>query len=286
MANTITKEEHERNKRRRYRQMLGAVLCLLILIGTFNVLAFAVRGVASLFDDTDRKLKYEQRLQTLVMFDPLPFESLSKMEDSTARLVKESAIWSALYTAQQSETGLSNYPRDPDSEGLVIPAVEVDAAMAALYGPDFKMEHGSFEGVDMNYEYLEDMQGYLIPVTSQIGLYTPQVESLKRKDGKLRVTVGYIPTPALTGDYGMAPPSEPTKYMDYIFEKSGKEYYLTALQTSEKKPAAETSVSAESTVAEEPAFSGVPSTADSAASALLEEGTEPSADENTSANEG
>jgi len=29
MANSITKEEHERNKRRRFRQLLGAVLCLL-----------------------------------------------------------------------------------------------------------------------------------------------------------------------------------------------------------------------------------------------------------------
>ena len=31
MANTITREKHERNKRRRYRQMLGAVLCLCLL---------------------------------------------------------------------------------------------------------------------------------------------------------------------------------------------------------------------------------------------------------------
>ena len=30
MANSITKEEHERNKRRRFRQLLGAGLCLLI----------------------------------------------------------------------------------------------------------------------------------------------------------------------------------------------------------------------------------------------------------------
>ena len=90
----------------------------------------------------------------------------------------------------------------------------------------------------MSYIYLEEQQGYLIPVTSQMGLYTPKVEQLKKQDDKLRVTVGYVPTPALSGDYSMSTPSEPTKYMDYIFEKNGRTWYLTALETSEMKPAA------------------------------------------------
>ncbi len=254
MPNTITKEEHERNRRRRSRQLLGAVLCLLIIIGTLNVIGFAIGGVAALFDDSDRRLEYEQRLQTLVMFDPLPFASLDQMDDSTARLVHESAIWSALYTAQQSENGLDNYERDPDTEALIIPALEVDAAVASLFGPDYKITHESFDGVDMSYQYLEDKQGYLVPVTSQMGLYTPRVEQLDRQNGQLRVTVGYIPTPALSGDYSMTSPSEPTKYMDYIFEREGREYYLVALETSEMRPAASTSDSTAPAATPEPVF--------------------------------
>ena len=270
MANTMTKEEHERNKRRRFRQMLGVVLCLLILIGAFNVLALAVSGVAALFDDTEKKLEYEQRLQTLVMFDPLPFPSLDQMDDSTARLVKESAIWSALYTAQQSSTGVDNYERDPDTDALIMPAVDVDAAVAALYGPDFKIEHGSFDGVDMSYLYLEEQQGYLIPVTGQMGLYTPKVEQLKKQDGKLRVTVGYVPTPALTGDYSTTA-NEPTKYMDYIFEKENRVYYLTALETSEMKVTASSSSTSQPTENEvTPEFDPTSVIADNADSALLE----------------
>ena len=65
--------------------------------------------------------------------------------------------------------------------------------------------------------------------------YTPQVAKLQKKDGKLRVTVGYIPTPALTGDYSMSSSTTPTKYMDYVFEKVGKEWYLRALEASEMK---------------------------------------------------
>ena len=234
MANNITKEEHERNRRRRMRQMLGGVLCILILIGALNVVGVVLGAVNALFDDSDTKLEYEQRLQTLVMFDPLPFASLDQMDDLTARLVKESAVWSAVYSAQRG-AGLDSYQRDPDTDSLILPAVEVDAAVASLYGPDYKIAHESFEGVDMNYIYSEEYQGYLIPVTGQVGLYNPRVEELTRRDGKLRVTVGYLPTAALTGDYSVTAPTDPVKYMDYIFEKQGKEYYLVALETSSKK---------------------------------------------------
>lgn len=235
MATNVTKEEHERSRRRRMRQLLGAGLFVLILIGLLNVVGALVGGVAALFDDTDKKLEYEQRLHALVMFDPLPFAALDQMDESTANLVKESAIWAAMQNAQRTSGGLDNYQRDPDTDGLILPSVEMDAAIASLYGPDYKIQHGSFQGVDMNYQYLEDQQGYLIPVTGQVGLYAPKVESLKKKDGKLRVTVGYVPTAALTGDYSVTSPSEPVKYMDYIFEKNGRDYYLTALETSEKK---------------------------------------------------
>lgn len=239
MANIITKEEHERNRRRRMRQMLGLGIFILVLIGALNVLAFAVNGVASLFDDSEKRMEYGDRLQTLVMLDPLPFASLDQMDDSTARLIKESAIWSAMYSAQRAGS-LDHYERDPDTDALIMPAVEVDAAVAALYGPNYKITHGSFEGVDMNYQYSEEKQGYFIPVTGQMGLYNPDVISLKKKDGKLYVTVGYIPTAAITGDYSLTTPSDPSKYMDYVFEKQGKEYYLVALQTSDIKPVSST----------------------------------------------
>ena len=55
MATNVTKEEHERSRRRRMRQLLGAGLFVLILIGLLNVVGALVGGVAALFDDTDKK---------------------------------------------------------------------------------------------------------------------------------------------------------------------------------------------------------------------------------------
>lgn len=232
MANTVSQQEHERGKRRRRRQLLGLGLCLLILIGSVNVLGYAVGGVAALFDDTDKKLAYETKLHALVMLDPLPFESLENADQTQLR---EYAIWAAVFSAQRSAGNLDAYERDPDTDSVILPAVEVDATLAALLGPDYKVEHGSFESSDMNYIYLDDKKGYLVPVTSQMGQFTPKVEKLQKKDGKLRVTVGYVPVAGYNNDFSMTTPTEPIKYMDYVFEKVNKEYYLRALEASEMK---------------------------------------------------
>ena len=56
------------------------------------------------------------------------------------------------------------------------------------------------------------------------------------------MTVGYIPTAtnsSSNGELSLTAPTEPTKYMDYVFTQgSNHEWYLTALQESEMKPAA------------------------------------------------
>lgn len=246
MANTISQQEHERHKRRRARQWLGLAICVLVLIGGFTVIATAVNGVAVLFDNTDEKLEYEDRLQALVMLDPLPFASLDQADPA---LFKEASIWAAVSAAQNSATGLDAYERDPNTDSLLLPAVEVDAAAAALFGPDYELTHETFNNVggDMTFEYDEEKQCYLIPVTGQVGMYTPKVEKLKKKSGKLYVTVGYVPAPGLNGDFSLSAPTEPTKYMDYVFEKVDRTYYLTALEVSEMEPSSSAAANAPET---------------------------------------
>ena len=102
-------------------------------------------------------------------------------------------------------------------------------------------------GGDITFEYDEEKQCYLIPVTGQVGMYTPKVEKLKKKSGKLYVTVGYVPAPGLNGDFSLSAPTEPTKYMDYVFEKVDRTYYLTALEVSEMEPSSSAAATAPET---------------------------------------
>ncbi len=238
----ISSEEHARLQRRRGRQALGLLVAVLVLIGFVTVLRAGVGLVANLFDDTAQKQEYEDKLEGLVLFDPMPFDGIGNIDDLTLR---EAAVWGCIYNIQETQGGFDNYNTDPDTEQLLLPSVDVDAYLAKLVGPSFKLTHRSFEMEDMTVEFDDTTQCYKIPVTGSVGYYRATVTKLFKRSGKLHVTVGYIPVTS-TDDSIINPSSDtPTKYMDYLFERQSGSWYLTGLTESETKPdssaAAETS---------------------------------------------
>ena len=229
----ITPEEHARLQRRRGRQALGLLITILVLVGFVTVLRAGVGLVANLFDDTAQKQEYEDKLEGLVLFDPMPFDGIENIDDLTLR---EAAVWGCIYNIQETQGGFDNYNTDPDTEQLLLPSVEVDAYLARLVGPSFKLTHRSFEMEDMTIEFDESSQCYKIPVTGTVGYYRAVVTKLFKRSGQLHVTVGYIPTSS-TDDIIINQSSDtPTKYMDYLFERQSGSWYLTGLTESETKP--------------------------------------------------
>ena len=227
----ITPEEHARLQRRRGRQALGLLITILVLVGFVTVLRAGVGLVANLFDDTAQKQEYEDKLEGLVLFDPMPFDGIENIDDLTLR---EAAVWGCIYNIQ--ETQGDNYNTDPDTEQLLLPSVEVDAYLARLVGPSFKLTHRSFEMEDMTIEFDESSQCYKIPVTGTVGYYRAVVTKLFKRSGQLHVTVGYIPTSSTDDSIINQSSDTPTKYMDYLFERQSGSWYLTGLTESETKP--------------------------------------------------
>lgn len=241
MKHYITPEEHTRMQRRRGRQALGLLVTLLVIVGLVTVLRAGVGLVANLFDDTAQKQEYEDKLEGLVLFDPMPFDGIENIDDLTLR---EAAVWGCIYNIQETQGGFDNYNTDPDTEQLLLPSLDVDAYLAKLLGSGFKLTHHSFEMEDMTIEFDDATQCYKIPVTGSVGYYRAVVTRLFKKDGKLHVTVGYIPT-ASTDDSIINPSSDtPTKYMDYLFERQSGSWYLTGLTESETKAESTDSTSA------------------------------------------
>jgi hypothetical protein len=232
MNSVQTREDHLRNQRRRMRQLLGLVLAALMVVGAVTILRGGVSLIARLFDDTEARQAYEDKLEGLVLFDPLPFEGIENIDDLTLR---EAAIWGCVYSIQETQGGFDNYTHDPDTEQLLLPALEVDAYLAKIVGPQFKLTHQSFEMEDMTIEYDETLQSYRIPITGSVGYYRATVTSLFKRNGQLHVTVGYIPQ-VNTVDFTTTLSDTPTKYMDYLFERIGGDWYLTGLTESETKP--------------------------------------------------
>ena len=100
----MTKEEHARNQRRRARQLFGAFLVVMVLIGLFTVVRGAVGAIGGLFDKTDEYASYEKKLEGFVLFDPLPFDGIENMNDTTLR---EAAVWGTVYGILDTENGAS-----------------------------------------------------------------------------------------------------------------------------------------------------------------------------------
>ena len=229
----ITPEEHARLQRRRGRQALGLLITILVLVGFVTVLRAGVGLVANLFDDTAQKQEYEDKLEGLVLFDPMPFDGIENIDDLTLR---EAAVWGCIYNIQETQGGFDNYNTDPDTEQQLLPSVEVDAYLARLVGPSFKLTHRSFEMEDMTIEFDESSQCYKIPVTGTVGYYRAVVTRLFKRSGQLHVTVGYIPTSSTDDSIINQSSDTPTKYMDYLFERQSGSWYLTGLTESETKP--------------------------------------------------
>ena len=232
MKHYITPEEHARMQRRRGRQALGLLVAILVIVGFVTVLRAGVGAVANLFDDTAQKQEYEDKLEGLVLFDPMPFDGIENIDDLTLR---EAAVWGCIYNIQETQGGFDNYNTDPDTEQLLLPSLDVDAYLAKLLGPGFKLTHRSFEMEDMTIEFDDATQCYKIPVTGTVGYYRAVVTKLFKRSGKLHVTEGYIPTTSTDDSIINVSSDTPTKYMDYLFERQSGSWYLTGLTESETK---------------------------------------------------
>ena len=228
MKTYVTPEEHARIHRRRRRQALGLAIVVLMVIGIFTVLGAGVQLVASLFDNTEQMQEYEDKLEGLVLFDPLPFDGIENIDDLTLR---EAAVWGCIYNIQETQGNFDNYAHDPVTEQLLLPAVEVDAYLARLLGPSFHLTHRSFDMDDMTIVFDEATQCYSIPITGSVGYYRAEVTDMFKQDGLLHVTVGYIPMNT-TGDLIGTQSDTPTKYMDYLFARTSGSWYLTGLTES------------------------------------------------------
>lgn len=187
------REEQIRNSRRLARQVLGAVSLLLALIGLFTVLGWVISALRSALDDSGRRASYADLLYGMVMLDPLPFDDVNDVDPG---VFKQAAIWGTVYEIQKDGGSLDQYERDPDTGSAMIPKLEIDTYIANLLGPDYPITDGSFSTDEFVYQYNEEKQCYLVPVTSSVAQYTPEVEKISASSGKMYVRWGISPPPA------------------------------------------------------------------------------------------
>ena len=208
-------------KKQKRRVIIGAVMCALMLVGVASIVMGGVKVAAKLLDNTAEKEKYNALLTTLVVADPLPFEAPDQADQT---ILLSSSVWAAVMNEDMEQ-----YEKD-DFGQTYLPAVEVDRYFTKVFGTQYTLEHQSFSEQEIEFTYDEDKQAYIVPITSFPTGFTPQVEKIKTGGGEKIVTVGYISPATNWNDDASGAVS---KYVDYIFQKQGSEYYLVAVRESE-----------------------------------------------------
>ncbi|MEG2653218.1 MAG: hypothetical protein RSA17_06535 [Ruthenibacterium sp.] len=205
--------------RRRLRQLLGAAVCLLVIMGLFSAVSGSIQLVGRMFDDTAEREDYAKRLEYLVALDPLPFDTISGANMGT---LLDAAVWGTI-----AGTNSDDYEHD-EVGAMYLPTADIDKTVQALYGPEVKFNYTTFEDHGLTFNLIPEKQAYLVPITSAPTDYAPIVEHIKREGNTKRLTVGY--------DSPYDQTDLPVKYNDYIFTKgSDGKYYLSGIVASATK---------------------------------------------------
>ncbi len=181
------------------------------------------------------------RLRNLVALDPVPFDS---MEEANQNTLLNALIWSCI-------SAITDYEHD-EMGAMYLPTADIDTAAAELYGPDVKFTYETFEDRGLTYEYVDEKQAYLLPVTSAVTDYFPQGGEIHREGDTMRVTVGYLSQFSSGTDFSPDMQYAPVKYQDYLFRRDGDNTYLYAVTESEMKPAASSSSTASTPAVQAP----------------------------------
>lgn len=228
-ANKEIKNTYKANQKaslsnvRKRRIIIGAVFTVLAFVGVLSIFTGVVKIGTGLFDNSEEKQKYNNLLNTLVMYDPLPFES---PEQADQNVLLASCLWSAI-----SNEDMTQYETD-EYEQTLLPAAVLDKYYSKLFGTQTKLTHGTFTDQDVEFVFNEDKQAYVIVPTSFPVGYSRQVAKIKKSFGEKTITVGYLSPQTSWADTGERTIA---KYVDYIFEKQDGEYYLVAVRESNTK---------------------------------------------------
>lgn len=219
----LSMSQRRAHKRHKRRVIIGGFMFALMLLGIATIAAGGINFTKVLMDNTAEKEKYNELLAPLVVADPLPFESPDLADQ---KVLLATTIWTAVMYEDMEKYEKSEFAQ------TYLPAVDVDKYFARVFGTQYKLKHESFQDQGIDFEYNEEKQAYIIPITSIPTGFTPKVTKIKSSFSEKVVTVGYI-SPATS--WSDASDGTISKYVDYIFQKQGKSFYLVAIRESATK---------------------------------------------------
>ena len=221
-------EKNQKSGKNRLAFPIGIIILILAVIGAVSTVRFVSDSVKKMTDNTADKLKYEQMLEPVVMFDPDPFDDLNQADVSQ---LLNSAVWALL----MSDEGTEKYPySEGDVFGIVVPQEDIENYFVSLFGTeiDIASMHSTIDMSAYDITYDAALKSYILPITGVESAYTPKVYEIDEKGSSVILSVGYIGSKAWAqvADEGYEVP-EPDKYMKITLRERSGGMYIASIQS-------------------------------------------------------
>lgn len=221
-------EKTRKSGKNRLAFPIGIIILILAVVGAVSTVRFAADSLKKITDDSADKLKYEQMLEPVVMFDPDPFDDLSQADVSQ---LLNSAVWALL----MSDGGTEKYPySEGEVFGIVVPQEDIEKYFVSLFGTeiDIASMHPSIDMSAYDITYDAALKSYILPITGVESAYTPKVYEIDEKGSSVILSVGYIGNKAWAqvADEGYEAP-EPDKYMKITLRERSGGMYISSIQS-------------------------------------------------------
>lgn len=221
------KEKSNKSGKNKLAFPIGIIVLILAVVGIISTVKFAVDSIKKMTDNSADKLKYEQMLGPVVMFDPDPFDDLKQADVSQ---LLNSAVWALL----MSEEGTEKYPySEGEVFGIIVPQEDIEKYFVSLFGTeiDIASMHDSIDMSAYDITYDAALKSYILPITGVESAYTPKVYEIEEKGSTVILSVGYIGNKAWAqaADEGYAAP-EPDKYMKITLRERSGGMYVASIQ--------------------------------------------------------
>lgn len=266
------------NKRKANRLAvpIGIITTILAVVGLVTVIRSTSSFVKSKALKTEDKQRYEEMLAPVVMFDPDPFDDLTRANKSQ---LLYSAIWSLL----RDEEGMSRY--SIEQGGIKVPQTDVEKAFTALYGKEINIAalHSTIDMANYDITYDSALQSYIIPITGVESAYIPEVTAITKQGSSIILDVGYIGQKAWADvKDGSQEAPQYEKYMKITLRKGDSDMYIASIQNTDSVEVASklvtttmpdvSAAASETSEAEETEPSGIPVTDENGETATDENG--------------
>lgn len=179
----------------RFAAPLGLLVIVLSIVGAVSLVALGVRLIRDARDTSGMKDDLYYALYPLMQYAPTAFDSADGSEQDALIQAAIYKVTDADWIKQKQDSEYTSPYVFDDSDRLIIPIADINAAYAALFGTEVKPRYRTFgEDAGDYFTYLYDSENacYHVPYGTDSLMYEPVIDTIKRAGDTYKVRVGYV----------------------------------------------------------------------------------------------